>query len=161
MLQTAEFWVAIAFVVFFAVILWKRVPRLIGKALDGRAEAIRKELEDARKLKEEAERLLADYEKRRRAAAVEAEAIIAQAKTEAVALAAETRDGLKESLERRTKLAEDKIARAEVQAAADVRTAAVEAAVAAAERIMGTKLDEAKSRGLINQSIGELKQKLG
>ncbi len=161
MLQTAEFWVALSFVLFFALIIWKGVPALIGKALDARADGIRKELEDARRLKDEAEKLLADYEKRRKAAAGDAEAIIAQAKAEATALAAETRTGLKESLERRTKLAEDKIARAEAQAAADVRAAAVEAAVSAAERLMGTKLDGAKAGGLVDQSIRELKSKLG
>ena len=122
---------------------------------------IRKDLEDARKLKEEAEKLLADYEKRRKAAAGDAEAIIAQAKAEATALAAETRVSLKESLERRTKLAEDKIARAEAQAAADVRAAAVEAAVSAAERLMGSKLDGAKAGTLVDQSIRDLKAKLG
>ncbi len=161
MLHTAEFWVFIAFVVFFAIILWKGVPAVIGKALDARAEAIRKDLEDARKLKDEAEKLLADYERRRKAAASEAEAIVAQAKSEATALATETRNSLKESLERRTKLAEDKIARAEAQAAADVRAAAVEAAISAAERLMGTKLDAAKAGSLVDQSIKDLKAKLG
>lgn len=161
MLQTAEFWVALAFVIFFLIIFWKGVPALIGKALDHRADLIRKDLEDARKLKEEAEKLLADYEKRRKAAAGDAEAIIAQAKAEATALAAETRVSLKESLERRTKLAEDKIARAEAQAAADVRAAAVEAAVSAAERLMGSKLDGAKAGTLVDQSIRDLKAKLG
>ncbi len=161
MLHTAEFWVFVAFVVFFAIILWKGVPSVIGKALDARAEAIRKDLEDARKLKDEAEKLLADYERRRKAAASEAEAIVAQAKSEATALATETRNALKESLERRTKLAEDKIARAEAQAAADVRAAAVEAAVSAAERLMGTKLDAAKAGSLVDQSIKDLKAKLG
>lgn len=161
MLHTAEFWVFVAFLAFFAIILWKRVPSVIGKALDARADTIRKELEDARRLKEEAEKLLADYERRRKAASVDAEAIVAQARSEASALAAETRTSLKESLERRTKLAEDKIARAETQATADVRAAAVEAAVAAAERLMGTKLDAAKAGSLVDQSIKDVKSKLG
>jgi F-type H+-transporting ATPase subunit b len=161
MLHTAEFWVALAFAIFFVVLMWKGIPAMIGKALDSRANAIRSELEDARRLKEEAEKLLADYEKRRKAAAGDAEAIIAQAKAEATALAAETRNGLKESLERRTKLAEEKIGRAEEQAAADVRAAAVEAAVAAAERLMGNKLDAAKASSLVEASIRDLKAKLG
>ena len=134
---------------------------MIGKALDQRAETIRKELEDARRLKDEAEKLLADYERRRKAAASEAEAIVAQAKSEATALAAETRSSLKESLERRTKLAEDKIARAEAQATSDVRAAAVEAAISAAERLMGTKLDSAKAGSLVDQTIRDVKTKLG
>ena len=95
MLETAEFWVALAFLAFFAVIIWKGVPAMIGKALDSRAETIRKELDDARKLKDEAAKLLADYERRRKAAAGEAEAIISQARAEAIALAAETRVSLK------------------------------------------------------------------
>lgn len=161
MLMTPEFWVGVAFLGFIGLLLWKKVPAMAAGSLDARADSIRKELEDARKLKQEAQALLADYERRRKEADKEADAIIQQAKTEAKALAAETQASLKESLERRTKLAEDKIARAEAQATAEVRTAAIDAAIAAAEKLIGAKLNGAAADGLIEQSIRELKGRLG
>lgn len=161
MLMTPEFWVGVAFLGFIGLLLWKKVPAMAAGSLDARADSIRKELEDARKLKQEAQALLADYERRRKEADKEADAIIQQAKTEAKALAAETQASLKESLERRTKLAEDKIARAEAQATAEVRTAAIDAAIAAAEKLIGAKLNGAAADGLIEQNIRELKGRLG
>jgi F-type H+-transporting ATPase subunit b len=160
MLESPEFWVGVAFIGFVLVLLWKQVPKLIAKSLDARAEAIRKELEEARSLKQEALELLADYERRRKEAGKEAEAIIAQARSEAQALAAETEASLKESLERRTRLAEEKIARAQAQAASEVRAAAVDAAIAAAEKIIGSKVSGSLADGLVEQSIRELKSKL-
>ena len=135
----AEFWVAVAFVVFLAILVYYKVPALIAKALDERAEAIRKELDEARRLREEAQKLLADYQKKHRNVGQEADAIVEQARREAEAFAHETRACLKDTLERRTKLAEDKIARAEAQAVDEVRASAVEAAMAAAERILREK----------------------
>lgn len=157
----AEFWVAVAFFAFLAILLYQGVPKLLGKSLDARAEAIKKEIEDARKLKQEAEALLADYQKRRREADSEAAAIIDQAKREADAIAKETKANLAEMLERRTRQAEDKIARAEAQAMSDVRAAAIEAAIAASERLVSGKLAGAGSgNSLIESSIRDLKAKL-
>ena len=112
---------------------------MIAKVLDERAETIRKEIDEARRLREDAQKLLADYQQKHRSAGQEAEAIVEEARREAEAFAQETRAGLKDTLERRTKLAEDKIARAEAQAVDEVRAAAVEMAIAAAEKILREK----------------------
>ena len=121
-----EFWVMVAFFCFMGLLVYMKVPALLTKGLDDRAEAIRKELDEARRLREEAQQLLADYQKKAREAESEAKAMIDQARIEAEALAQESRRALTESLERRTKQAEDKIARAEAQALGEVRAAAVD-----------------------------------
>jgi F-type H+-transporting ATPase subunit b len=156
----AEFWVAIAFVAFLLVLLYYRVPALIAKSLDDRAEAIRKELDEARRLREEAQNLLADYQKKHRNVGQEADSILELARGEAEAFAQETRANLKDMLERRTRQAEDKIARAEAQAVDEVRAAAIELAVAAAEKILREKASGAGGVSLIDQSIRELKGRL-
>ena len=160
MTQMAEFWVAIAFVVFLLVLLYYRVPSLIAKSLDDRAEVIRKELDEARRLREEAQNLLADYQKKHRNAGQEAQSILELARREAEVIAQETRASLKDLLERRTQQAEDKIARAEAQAVDDVRAAAIEVAVAAAEKILREKVSGAGGGALVDQSIRELKGRL-
>lgn len=158
--STAEFWVAVAFLGFMGLLVYYKVPGLITKALDDRADAIRCELDEARRLREEAQQLLADYQRRSREAEEEANAIIEQARREAEALAGETRNSLKESLERRTKLAEDKIARAEAQAVTEVRAAAVDSAIAAAQRIIKRKVTPEVNARLVDQSVSEVKRKL-
>ena len=160
MTQMAEFWVAIAFVVFLLVLLYYRVPSLIAKSLDDRAEVIRKELDEARRLREEAQNLLADYQKKHRNAGQEAQSILELARREAEVIAQETRASLKDLLERRTQQGEDKIARAEAQAVDDVRAAAIELAVAAAEKILREKVSGAGGGALVDQSIRELKGRL-
>lgn len=156
----AKFWVMIAFLLFMAMLVYYRVPGLIGKLLDDRAEGIRKELDEARRLREEAQQLLADYQRKAREVDEEAKSIILQAKREAESMAAETRKSLADSLERRTRLAEEKIARAEAQAQAEVKSAAVDAALAAAEKILRTKAGGDKAASLIEDSIRELKTQL-
>ncbi len=160
MTRMAEFWVAVSFVAFLLILLYYKVPAMIGKMLDERAEGIRKELDEARRLREEAQRLLADYQQKHRNAGQEAEAIVEQARREAESFAHETRAGLKDTLERRTRLAEDKIARAEAQAVDEVRAAAVELAVAAAEKILREKAAGAGGTALIDQGIRDLKGRL-
>jgi F-type H+-transporting ATPase subunit b len=160
MLRTAEFWVAVSFVGFFLVLLYYKVPALIAKALDDRAAAIRKELDEARRLREEAQSLLADYQKKHRSAGQEADAIVEQARREAQLYAQETRAALAETLERRTRQAEDKIARAEAQAVDDVRAAAVDMAIAAAEKVLREKASGAAGAALIDDTIRSLKGKL-
>jgi F-type H+-transporting ATPase subunit b len=160
MLRMAEFWVAVSFVAFFAVLLYYGVPGLIARALDDRAAAIRKELDEARRLREEAQNLLADYQKKHRNAGQEAEAIIEQARHEAQAYAQETRTALAETLERRTRQAEEKIARAEAQAVDEVRAAAVDMAMAAAEKILREKTAGAGGAVLVDESIRNLKGRL-
>lgn len=154
------FWVGVAFAILLALMLKAKVPSMITTALDERAAGIKKDIEEARRLREDAEKLLADYKKKHADAENEAKAIIDNAKREAEALAAETRKTLKESIERRTKLAEDKIARAEAQAVAEVRTTAVDLATSAAERMLAEKMAGQGGASLIDQSIRDLKGRL-
>jgi F-type H+-transporting ATPase subunit b len=159
-IHNPEYWVLVAFLIFCAMIWKAGVPAQIGKALDGRAEAIRNELDEARRLREEAQALLADYQKKQREAESEAKAIIDNAKREAESLAADTRKSMAEQLERRTKLAEEKIARAEAQAIAEVRSLAVDSALAASAKILTGKASGATASSLIDASIADLKTKL-
>ncbi|MBY0561180.1 F0F1 ATP synthase subunit B [Hyphomicrobium sp.] len=154
------FWVALSFVVFVAVVLYYRVPAIVTKSLDDRADAIRKELDEARKLREEAQALLSDYQRKAREAETEAKSIIEQAKIEAEALATDSRKALIESLERRSKIAEDKIARAESQALSEVRSTAIETAIAAAHEILKTRASGTTGEALVSSSISDLKGKL-
>lgn len=159
-LANPAFWVGVSFFGFVGLLIYYKVPAMVGRSLDERAERIRGELDEARRLREEAQALLADYQRKREAAEEEAKAIVDQARREANALAMETRKGLLESLERRSKLAEEKIARAEAQAIAEVRSVAVDTAIAAAERMLQGKITGASGAELVDQSIRGLKGKL-
>ena len=159
-LSTPEFWVAVSFVGFVLLIVYYKIPGKLGELLDKRAEKIRDELDEARRLREEAQAMLADFERKQRDAEKEAASIITLAKQEAEALANETREKLKDTLERRTKMAEDKIARAEEQAISEVRSVAVNVAIAAAEQIIESKMTPAASKKLVDESIKGLKTKL-
>ena len=158
--QDPLFWTLIAFILFFVIVFVKKVPAAIAKSLDDRADGIKKDLDDARKMREEAQELLADYQRRSREAEDEAKDIIARAKSDAEALAADTRKSLAESLERRTKVAEEKIARAEAQALGEVRAAAVDMAVAAAEKILRGKVVGQDACSLIDASIRDIMGRL-
>lgn len=153
------FWVAIAFFGFIGLLVYYKVPALVAKSLDDRAEAIRNELDQARKLREDASALLAEYQRKQKEAEQSADDIVAQARKEAEAFAAEAREALKESLEKRSKMAEEKIALAEAQAIGEVRAAAVDMAIAAAEKLIGEKLSEGDAVRLIDQSIQDVKTK--
>lgn len=159
-LSTPEFWVAVSFFGFVLLIAYFKVPGKMGALLDDRADKIRNELDEARRLREEAQAMLAEFERKQRDAQKEAESIITLAKQEAEALAKETREKLKDSLERRGQMAEDKIARAEEQALSEVRSVAVNVAIAAAEQIIERKMTPAASKKLVDQSIKDLKTKL-
>jgi F-type H+-transporting ATPase subunit b len=160
MLRTAEFWVFVSFVAFLLILAYYKVPGLIAKALDDRAAAIRKELDEARRLREEAQALLADYQRKHRNAGQEAEAILEHARREADAFAGETRKALADTVKRRGQQAEERIARAEAQAVDEVRAAAVDMAMAAAERILREKAAGAAGAALIDDSIRGLKGRL-
>ena len=129
MFAEPEIWVAIAFVILMVLFAYLGIHRTVLTALDHRAERIKAELDDARRLKEEAAKLLAEYKTRRASAEREAEEIIANAKAEAERIAAEAKAKMEDFVARRTKTAESKIALAEAQALADVRAAAANAAV--------------------------------
>ena len=155
-----ETWVLVSFLLFIALLVYFKVPGLVTKALDDRAAAIAKELEEAQRLREEAQALLADYQRKQRDAEKEAEGIVSQAMSEAERFAEEAQAKLQESLERRTRIAEEKIEQAEVQALKDVRAAAADLAVSAAEKLIATEVTGKKADALITQSIKDVQSKL-
>lgn len=154
-----EFWVAVSCLVFI-VAVWKPLRRALLGGLDSRAERIRNELDEARRLRTEAEQLLADYQKKEREAAEEARAIIAQAQAEAERIAAQAARDLEQSLARRHRLAEERIQQAESKAVAEVRSAAVDVAVAAAHRVIAGDTDSRRGLSLIDAAIAALPQRL-
>jgi F-type H+-transporting ATPase subunit b len=156
----AEFWVAVAFVLFMGVLGYFGVHKLMLKGIDDRRDRIKAELDEARRLKTEAQALLAQYESRKQEAEREALAIVASAKAEAERLAAEAAAKIEDFVARRTKMAESKIAQAEAQALADVRSAAADAAVAAAETILTRTVKDKVADDLIAKGIADLKGKL-
>ncbi len=160
MLFEAEFWVAVAFVIFIGIVVYAGAPAMIARALDSRAERIRTELDEARRLREEAQALLEEYRRKQQDAEKEAEAIILEAKREGEMLRAQTGAKLEEFVSRRTKIAENKIGQAEAQAVADVRAAAADAAVAAAEKILAQSVKGKAGDELIAQGIKDVKAKL-
>lgn len=158
--QEAEFWVAVAFLIFVGFLVYLGVHKKLAEALDQRSLRIQGELDEARRLRDEAADLLATYQKKRDQAEQEAAAIVAEAQAEAERIATEARTKMEEFVARRTKLAETKIAQAEVQAVADVRAAAADAAVAAAERILTDTAKGKLAEDLIARGIADVKAKL-
>ena len=156
----AEFWVAVAFVVFVGTLAYFNVHQILVKSLDDRRERIKSELDEARRLKAEAEALFAPYQRKQQEAEQEAQAIIAGAKAEAERLAAEAAAKIEDFIARYTKMAEGKIAQAEAQAIADVRSAAAEAAAAAAETILTHTVKDKVADELIAKGIADFKDKL-
>ncbi|WP_269932086.1 F0F1 ATP synthase subunit B [Aminobacter sp. HY435] len=156
----ATFWATVALLLFVALVLYLKVPGMVAKSLDGRADRIRAELEDARKLREEAQQLLAEFQRKRKEAEKEAAEIIEVAKREAGLLAAEAHAKTEEYVARRTALAEQKIGQAEQEAIHEVRSSAVELAVEAARHILGSKVDAKTSADLFKSSVQEVKAKL-
>lgn len=156
----AEFWVAVAFVIFLAGLGYMGVHRMILDAVDQRSARIKAELDEARRLREEAARIVAEYQKKQHEAETEAEAIIAGARAEAEQVAAEAKAKMEDFVARRTKMAETKIAQAEAQALADVRAAAAEAAVAAAEKILSESAKGEIAENLVAKAIQDVKAKL-
>jgi len=154
------FWVFVAFVLFFALLIWKKVPSLVAGMLDDRAQRIAKELEDARRMREEAQEMLANYQRRQREAEQEAEAIVEAARKEAKRLHEATRKQLAERLERRAEIAEAKIAQAEQQAAAEVRAAAADLSIEAARALLTDKLDAKTRKALLESSLEDLESRL-
>jgi F-type H+-transporting ATPase subunit b len=155
-----ETWVAVAFVILMVLFAYLGIHRTVLTALDKRAERIKAELDDARRLKEEAAKLLADYRSKRTSAEREAEEIISNAKAEAERIASEAKAKMEDFVARRTKTAEGKIALAEAQAVADVRSAAANAAVAAASTILSQSVKGSVADDLLAKGIAEVRAKL-
>ena len=153
-----ENWVALGFFCFLALLVYLGVHRKVFDSLDARRTRIKSELDDARRLREEAQALLADFERKGREAEKEAEAIIASAKMEAERLATEAKARIEDFVARRTKMAEQKIVQAEAQALADVKSAAADAAVAAAERILSVSAKGKVAEDLLTRGIEDIKK---
>lgn len=156
----AEFWVAAAFVVFMGILWYLGAFRTLLGSLDKRTERIRSELEDARILREEAQRVLADYQRRRQEAEKEAEDIVSNARAEAERIAADAQQKLADFVASRQRMAEQKIAQAEAQATAEVRAAAADAAVRASEAILRREAAGATAESLITQGLKDVRAKL-
>jgi F-type H+-transporting ATPase subunit b len=160
MFYEAEFWVAVAFAIFLAI-LWKAGAfRQITDGLDQRGKRVRAELDEAKRLREEAAQVLADYQKRRGEAEREAQEIIALAKEEAQRTADEAHQRMEDFVRRRTAAAETKIAQAEAQAMAEVRAAAADAAIQASETILRERMAGDAAQELISRSLADMRTKL-
>ncbi|OJU26789.1 MAG: ATP F0F1 synthase subunit B [Nitrobacter sp. 62-13] len=160
MFAEPETWVAIAFLILMGVFAYVGVHRTVLSALDRRSARIKSELDDARRLKDEAAKLLADYRARHASAEREAQDIITSAKAEAERIAAEAKGKMEDFVARRTKAAESKIALAEAQAVADVRSAAADAAVAAASAILSKSVKGQIADDLLAKGVSEVRAKL-
>jgi len=158
--EDATFWALIALVLFIALVLYLKVPGLVGRALDDRIAAIRGELDEARRLREEAQAVLAEYQRKAREAEGEAEEIVDQARREAEALGIEARRRMADYVASRTRLAEEKIAQAEIQAVQEVRALSADVAVAAAEKILAARVKGKAGAALIEKAIDDVKSKL-
>jgi F-type H+-transporting ATPase subunit b len=160
LINEPETWVAVAFVIFVGILIKLGVPDMLFKQLDDRSARIKAELDEALKLRKEAEGVLAEYRRKQGEAEKVAESIILNARSEAERLAAEAKAKVEDFIARRTKMAETKIAQAEAQALADVRSAAADAAVAAAEKILVETTQGPAAEALVVQGIRDLKTKL-
>ena len=155
----AAFWAAVALFIFLGVVVYLKVPSLIGKSLDGRIKAIEGELAEAERLRQEAKFLLEEYEAKRQAATTEAEGIVAAAREEAFRLTAEAKSSLETLIARRTKAVEDKIAQAESQAVAEVRARSADVAVEAARAVLAKQMSQ-KGDALIDAAIKDVGSRL-
>ncbi len=156
----ATFWVFLGLVVFIALLVYMKIPGKLVAAIDQRTAKISSDLEDARRLREEAQALLGEYQRRRGEAEGEAQAIIAQARREAEALTEEARIRIEDFVTRRTKAVEQRIAQAETQAVAEVRSRAIDVATAAASRILADKARGQTGDELIDRSIAAVRTNL-
>ncbi|WP_316979303.1 F0F1 ATP synthase subunit B family protein [Shumkonia mesophila] len=156
---TPEFWVAIAFVILVAL-AGRAVLRLVTTGLDARADAIRARVNEAEKLREEAQELLASYQRKQREAAEETSRLLEHARQEAATLSARAAESLEQSVKRREQLAMERIAQAEATATREIRDAAVDVALEATRRVLAEKLSETKADELIDDAIKGLPGKL-
>ena len=159
-LRNTDFVVLIAFLLFIGVLVYFKVPGLLMGLLDKRAETIKSELDEAKALREEAQTILASYERKQKEVAEQSERIIANAKKEAQAAAEQAKEDLKLSIARRVAAAEEQIASAEASAVKQVRDRAISAAVAAAADVVSAKTTAADQNKLVDDAIAEVKAKL-
>lgn len=159
-MEDPTFWVAVGTVLFLILVVYMRAPQTVAKMLDDRAAAIKAELAEAKRLREEAEALLKQYRAKTANAEQEAQAIVQAAKDASERAAADARVQLSQQIERRAKMAEEKIAQAEAEAIAEVRAAATAVATVAAAEVIGRRMTETKGDELIDSAIRDLRTKL-
>lgn len=159
-LRNTDFIVLLAFLVFVGILLYYRVPALIGKLLDRRAEGIRADLAEARRLRDEAQEIYAGYERRQREVKGQADEIVANARREAIAQADKAKADLEQSIKRRLQAAEDQIASAEADAIRAVRNRAVQVAVAAATDVLMRQTSESDRQAGIDRAIDDVARHL-
>lgn len=152
----SSFWVAFCVVLFLVLVIWKGAGKAVTSALDSRAETIKSELEEARRLREEAQALLASYKRQQKEAEAQAEGIVRQARHDAEVMATQSRKELAERIERRTAMAEAKIATAEAQAMAEVRARAADIALDASKALLATNLSAAQKAKLVKAGISDM-----
>lgn len=160
LLQDSSFWVLIAFLIVIGVFARVGLHKSIASGLDKRSQKIADEINEARKMREEAQELLAQYQRRQRQAESEAAAIIEQAQSDAKRMTDEAREKIDAQMRRRAKAAEDKIARAEAQALSDVRGQTAELAIAAAREIIKDRMDSGAQSAFIDKAIADVREKL-
>ena len=153
-------WVAVGFIIFFGVTIFLKVPKMVTGMLDNRAEDIRNSLDQAASLREEAQQLLAEYQRKQRVAVKETEQMLEHARAEADRMAKEGAEKLEEALKRREQLAVEKIAQAETDAIREVRAISVDVAIAATRDLIASNMDDGKSGALLDDAISDLSKKL-
>ena len=154
-----EFWVLVAFVIVL-LLLWKKAAPGVMKGLDERAARIAAQLEEARRLRQEAETALASYQEKQRQTMRQAEEILAHATVEAERIGKLAASDLEASIERRTRQSEDRIAQAEAAALAEVRNAAVDVAIAAARRVLTSEVQGEAAARMVEDAIADLPRRL-
>ena len=159
-LRNTDFIVTLAFLLFVAILVYYRVPQLVGGLLDKRAESIRNDLAEARRLREEAQDIYVSYERRQREVKTQADEIVANAKREATLEAEKAKKALQVSIERRLKAAEDQIASAESDAVRAVRDSAIQTAIAAASQILGQQATTEQRSAGIDKAIDDVATRL-
>ena len=159
-LHNTNFIVLLAFILFIAVLVYLKVPGMLGRALDERAAGIKSELDEARALREEAQTILAGYERKQREVKEQADRIVAAARVDAATAAEQAKADLKQSIARRLAAAEDQIASAQAAAVKEVRDRAVAIAVAAAGAVLAKQMTAAQANSLIDDAISQVDAKL-
>lgn len=159
-LRNTDFVVTIAFLIFVGILIYFKVPGLIGGLLDKRAATIRAELDEARKLREEAQELRASFERKKAEVKEQAERIVARAKADAEAAAEQAKKDLQATIARRLRAAEDQIASAEASALKAVRDSAIAVSIAASSELIAKNLAPEDANKMIEDSIAKVGQSL-
>ncbi|SEW31513.1 ATP synthase F0 subcomplex B subunit [Cognatiyoonia koreensis] len=159
-LANTDFIVLIAFLLFVGILLYYKVPTMVGKMLDRRADTIKSELDEAKALREEAQSLLASYERKHKEVQEQAKRIVTSAKEEAQRAAATAKDDIASSITRRLAAAEEQIDAAQAAAIKDIRNQAVTVAVAAARDVIAKQMDAKGANTLVDEAIATVGEKL-